>query len=168
LYAIFMSFAIHLPHSLFPMWRVMFIFDSRFAWSDLCSRTLSSMICLNYNEQTSVRQLYGILFILFICRNLAKFRPEKYDFELYKRFSMEKMPKFTQISRNKIQSRSPISYDKFQNVVKNIQLVSYLICSQIWLSLARSSNRWSPLQLHHKIGKKNLVYGLSYSNMVMV
>jgi len=39
-----------IPHSLFSMWRVTYTFDSRFARSDLCSRSLSSMIYLNYNE----------------------------------------------------------------------------------------------------------------------
>jgi hypothetical protein len=45
---------------------------------------------------------------------------------------MEKMAKFSKISRNKIKSRSVIFYDKFHKVVKNIELLSYLICSQIW------------------------------------
>jgi len=40
----------YIPHSLFPMWRVLYILHSRFAWSDVCSRSLSSMIYLNYNE----------------------------------------------------------------------------------------------------------------------
>jgi hypothetical protein len=149
LYAIFMSFRIHVSHSLFPMWRVMSIFDSKFAWSDLCSRTLSCMSCLNFNESTSVRQVYGNFFPFW--RKFAKFRPEKYDFELYKRFSMGKMAKFSQISRNKIKSRSPIFYDKFHKVVKNIELLSYLICSQIWLSHPMDDRHFSYIT---KLNKK--------------
>jgi hypothetical protein len=98
-------------------------------------------------------------------RKFAKFRPEKYDFELYKRFSMGKMAKFSQISRNKIKSRSPIFYDKFHKVVKNIELLSYLICSQIWLSHPMDDCHFSYIT---KLKKNKMVYGLSYSNMVMV
>jgi hypothetical protein len=108
-------------------------------------------------------QVYGSFF--FFGRNFTKFRPEKYDFELFKRFSMEKMHKLTQFSRNKIKSRSPIFYDKFHKVVKNIELLSYLICSQIWLNHPMDDHHFSYIT---KLKNKPLVYGLSYSNMVMV
>jgi hypothetical protein len=45
-------------------------------------------------------------------RNIAKFRPEKYGFDLYKGFSMNKWAQIRQIS-NKKSSRSSDFNDKF-------------------------------------------------------
>jgi hypothetical protein len=45
-------------------------------------------------------RLHCVLF--FSWRNFAKFRPEKYDFDLYKGFLMKKWHKFRQISKKKI------------------------------------------------------------------
>jgi hypothetical protein len=51
----------------------------------------------------------------FLCggRNFAKFQSEKYDFNLYKGFSMEKMAQIHQISKKKFLDRQ-IFNDKFQ------------------------------------------------------
>ncbi len=38
---------------------------------------------------------------VFLAQNLAKFRPEKYDFNLYQAFFMEKMAQICQISNEK-------------------------------------------------------------------
>jgi hypothetical protein len=115
LYAIFMSLGIHVPHSLFPMWRVMLIFHSRFPWLDLCSRTSSSMICLNLY----VKQVYGILFLL-----LAKFHQistwKIWFRTIQKVFSgKKKWPTIARFQNIYINSRSPNFYDKFEKVVKN-------------------------------------------------
>jgi len=108
----------------------MFIFDSRFAWSDLCSRTLSSMICLILmNKPVLGRFMADFYFLGQISPN---FELKNMISNYTKGFPWKKRAKFSQISRNKIKSRSPIFYDKFHKVVKNIELLSYLICSQIW------------------------------------
>jgi hypothetical protein len=50
----------------------------------------------------------------FFWQNFAKIQPEKYNFDLYKAFSMKKMTQILQISKKKKNSRLPDSYDKFQ------------------------------------------------------
>jgi uncharacterized protein YwgA len=50
---------------------------------------------------------------VFLAQNLAKFRPEKYDFNLYKGFFMEKMAQICQISNEK-NSKLPDFNDKIQ------------------------------------------------------
>jgi hypothetical protein len=60
-----------------------------------------------------------------------------YDFDLYKGFFMErKGPEFARFW--KLFFESTDFYDKFQQIVKNIEpfcyfLISYLVCNQIWL-----------------------------------
>jgi len=49
---------------------------------------------------------------LTLC-HIAKFQPEKYDFDLCKGFSMEKMAQIRQISNKKKGLRSSDFYDKF-------------------------------------------------------
>ncbi len=39
----------------------------------------------------------------FFCKNFAKFQLEKYDFNLFKRFSMNKMAQICQILKKKFQ-----------------------------------------------------------------
>jgi hypothetical protein len=53
----------------------------------------------------------------FIGRNLAKFRPEKYDFVLYKEFFIENMAQIRQIS-NKNSSKSADFFDNFYKLPK--------------------------------------------------
>jgi hypothetical protein len=43
--------------------------------------------------------------VFFIWRDFAKFRPEKYDFALYKGFFIEKMTQIRQISKEKNKTR---------------------------------------------------------------
>jgi hypothetical protein len=86
----------------------------------------------------------------FLWQNSVKFRPEKYDFDLYNGFSMKKTsPKFTRFGRIFFQFVR-IFNDKFQEVAKNLEgfcflffylykfnnnfLISYLVCNQIWLN----------------------------------
>jgi hypothetical protein len=53
--------------------------------------------------------------VLFLGQNFIKFRPEKYDYDLYKGFSMKKMGQFRQILKKEF-SRFSDFYDKFQQV----------------------------------------------------
>jgi hypothetical protein len=71
--------------------------------------------------------------------NFAKFRPpKKYDFELYKDFPWKKMAQIRQFSKKKIQIAKFLwevlegswEYRKIMFVF----LLSYLVCSQIWLN----------------------------------
>jgi hypothetical protein len=51
--------------------------------------------------------------VVFFGCNFTKFKPGKYDFNLYEGYFMEKMAQIHQISREK-NSKSPDFYDKFQ------------------------------------------------------
>jgi hypothetical protein len=52
--------------------------------------------------------------LLFLVKILANFGPEKYDFDLYKGFFMEKFKKICQIYIIIIIFRLPDFYEKFQ------------------------------------------------------
>jgi len=79
-------------------------------------------------------------------QNFTKFRPGKYDFDLYtKGFSMGKMAQIRQISKRKKVSKTSNFYDKFpagrqecrRILVFNFNfffLLCYLVYSQIWLN----------------------------------
>jgi hypothetical protein len=54
-----------------------------------------------------------ILLGVYLLQNFAKFRPKKYDFNLYKGVSMEKMAQICQILKEKA-FKSLNLYDKFQ------------------------------------------------------
>jgi len=56
---------------------------------------------------------YISVFFFFLWRDFAKFPPEKYDFDLYKGFFMEKMTQIRQISKKK-KSKSPDFNDEYQ------------------------------------------------------
>jgi hypothetical protein len=43
-----------------------------------------------------------LISMLFFWRNIARFRPEKYDFDLYKGFSVKKWPKFARLPIEKV------------------------------------------------------------------
>ncbi len=83
-------------------------------------------------------QSVSFLFCIF-GQNFAKFWSEKYDLDLYTGFYMEKMTQIRQISKN-FNSRSPDFYDKVPLGSQEYRkilfffLLSYLICSQIWLN----------------------------------
>ncbi len=53
-----------------------------------------------------------ILLGVYLLQNFVKFQPKKYDFNLYKGFSMEKMAQICQILKEKT-FRSLNFYDKF-------------------------------------------------------
>ncbi len=61
----------------------------------------------------------------------AKFRPEKYDFNLYKGFSVGK--KWLKFARFLI-FKYPESYDIFQKVVKSIEGIFFLFFSYFHIS----------------------------------
>ncbi len=87
----------------------------------------------------------------FFGRNLARFRPDKYDFNLYKGFSMEKMAQIRQILQKV--SKSLDFYSKFRQVAEDIKMIvifknSYLVCSQIWL---KRTIRRTTTQAHNSI-----------------
>jgi hypothetical protein len=69
-------------------------------------------------------------------------------------FPWKKWPKFARFSNKKV-SWLPYFDDKFQQVVKNINGFYFFptFISSLSPNLAKSSYRWSPLQLHHKIEK---------------
>ncbi len=77
----------------------------------------------------------------FYWRIFAKFGPEKYDFELYKVLFKEKGPKFARFWRKKtpycqmfmISSRLPVDSLEYSWILCFF-LLSYLVCSQIWLN----------------------------------
>ncbi len=78
--------------------------------------------------------------VLFFGQIFIKFQTEKYDYNLYKGFSMKRMAQFRQILKKKCSGFSDF-YDKFQYVRSQeyrrilfclfIYLFSYLVCSQI-------------------------------------
>jgi hypothetical protein len=92
---------------------------------------------------------------VFFWRNFAKLWFEEYDFNLHRGFFHgKKWPKFARFSNKKV-SWLPYFDDKFQQVVKNINGFYFFptFISSLSPNLAKSSYRWSPLQLHHKIEK---------------
>jgi hypothetical protein len=55
------------------------------------------------------------VFSFLLGRSFAKFQPEKYNFHLYKGFSMEKIgPNSPDFKKKEKVSESPDFYDKFQ------------------------------------------------------
>jgi hypothetical protein len=93
--------------------------ESRLAWYCICSFQF-----VGWSKPYTYSNLTFIFFSFhqhfFFGRNLAKFQPEKYDFDLYKGFSMEKMTEIHQISKTKV-SRLADFYDRFQLVAKNVE-----------------------------------------------
>jgi hypothetical protein len=69
-------------------------------WRDLSGSHLdpTSRIFAEFKTQYSLIQCF---FFFLFWRNLAKFRPEKYDFDLCKGFSIAKMAQIRQISKQK-------------------------------------------------------------------
>jgi hypothetical protein len=62
--------------------------------------------------------------------------PEKYNFDLYKGFFMEKKrPKFARFLKG-INYKSPDFYNTLPRIIKGLWffLLLYLVCSQIWLN----------------------------------
>jgi len=78
-------------------------------------KTLGLIDSLQNNTKIQLFSSKSCIWTLFI-----KFQPEKYDFNLYKGFFIEKMANIHQISKN-IFLKSPDFYDKFQQVAKNIK-----------------------------------------------
>jgi hypothetical protein len=71
----------------------------------------------------------------------AEFRPEKYDFDLFTGFFMEKIIQIRQILTTSFFFKSPDFYHKFPPVgsqdyrrILLFFLLSCLVCSQIWLN----------------------------------
>jgi hypothetical protein len=97
--------------------------ESRLAWYCICSFQF-----VGWSKSYTYSNLTFIFFSLPSAkkfgRNPAKFRPEKYDFDLCKGFSMEKMTEIHQISKIKV-SRLADFYDKFQLVAKNVEGVRF-------------------------------------------
>ncbi len=97
--------------------------------------------------------------VLFFGQNFIKFQPEKYDYDLYKRFSMKKMAQFCQILKKGF-SRFSDLYNKFQYVRSQeyrrifffsfFFFFSYLVCSQIWLNRLIHDHHFSYLTKQEK------------------
>ncbi len=91
--------------------------------------------------------------VLFFGHIFIKFQPEKYDYDLYKGFSMKKKWKIRQILKKEFSKFSDL-YDKFQYVHSQeyrrilfsfFFLFSYLVCSQIWLNHLMDDHHFSYL-----------------------
>ncbi len=82
-----------------------------------------------------IRKLILVSSVSFTGEFSLKFRPRKYDFDLYKAFFMGKMTQIRQILIL-IFFKSLDFYDKFQYVAKNIErlllfILSYVILTKI-------------------------------------
>ncbi len=83
--------------------------------------------------------------VCFFWRNIAKFRPEKYDFDVYKGFSTRKWPKFARLSIKKVPDHQIFMISSTRQ--PRIQEEPVLVCNQIWLN---------HLSYITKLKKKNL------------
>ncbi len=109
----------------------------------ICFRDLQILIlkiCAQLNKEVDQCVFFG--------RNIARFRPEKYNFDLCKGFCTEQWPKFARFPKKK-GSRSLDFYDKFHQVAMNKEgscfffLLSYLGCNRIWLNHLRDDGHFS-------------------------
>ncbi len=126
----------YIPHSLFLCEEFCTSFIQDLLGQTCVSRSLSSMIYLNYNEYTSVREVYGNVCVFFLLnlnvKNMILTYTKGFDGK-----NGQNQPDFFR----KNNSRSPNLYDKFQQVLKNIEGFCFFstFISNLQPNLAKSS-----------------------------